>query len=144
MLQKNGNSKENIDKNILNQKNTIPKGSKFHGAKNEIQYPLNFLNNQSSTITKYFSYNNSKNSNSNNYLTEENISGMINLNLATQKIPNRQEKLKRYNINSPISGHQNNNDKNRNKKVIRQNKSNLAFINRRKNNTIMSPESVNL
>ena len=143
MLQKNGNSKENIDKNILNQKNAIPKGSKFHGGKNENQYPMSFIN-QSSTMTKYFSYNTSKNSNSNNNLTEENISGMINLNLATQKIPNRHEKLKRYNITSPISGYHTNNDKNRNKKVIRQNRSNLAFINRRKNNTIMSPESVNV
>ena len=143
MLQKNVNSKENIDKNILNQKNTIPKGSKNHGGKSENQYKLGFLN-QSSTMTKYFSYNSSKNSNSNNNLTEANISGMMNLNLATQKITNRHEKLKRYNVTSPIPGHHTNNDKNRNKKVIRQNRSNLAFINRRKNNTIMSPESVNV
>jgi len=141
MLQKNTNSKENIDKNILNQKYNIPKGSKFHGVKSEIQYPLSLLN--QSTMSKYCSFNSSKNSNSNN-LTEENISGMVNLNLATQKIPNRPEKLKRHNITSPISGHHTNNNKNRSKAIIRQNRSNLAFINRRKNNTIMSPESASV
>ena len=123
---------ESINNNI-NPKNNFSRkgvngraGPGLYGLKNEIHYPLN---NQAAK-NKYPSSNpiNSKNSNNNiNY-----DQGAI------QKIPQR-DKIKKYNIISPAM----NNNVNKNKKTVRQNKSNITIINKRKNYPTISPDITN-
>ena len=147
IIQINLNSREKILNKILNQRNLIKKERKLHVTRSEIQYPLNFYNHNYKN--KYQSYNNTKNSTNNNTnnntnnsynnnIIENNNDEMI-INLATQKIPNNHEKNKKYNKESPIPVN-NSNHSNNNKRIIKQNKGNLQYINRRKNNTVIKPE----
>ena len=122
-----GNKKPNE-----NNKNSFQQQYSY-GKKNETQYPLNL---PSQTIKiKYQSFNNKNNTiRDNNNINNNEI---FNINLDSQKLPNKNEKLKKYHIISPPCTNHNSN----NKKTVRQNKSNLNY--KRKNNTIISPENIN-
>ena len=144
--QKTKNNKEKkIIKNNINREfakirkitsyNKGNKRSKLHVTRSEVQYPLNYIN--QNYINKYQSFNTTNNSINNKILTEENNIELININSAKQKNGSHHKKIKKFKINSPtIPRHISNN-----KKSIRQNKSNFACINRRKNNKIISPKS---
>ena len=137
LLQEGINNNIKINpKNIYSQKGANmgagPRLSESKKEIKEIQYSLNTLNNQAiknKNKNKYPSCNPINNKNSDN-----NDLGPV-----IQKVPNR-EKIKKYKIISPVVNHQNDNKK---KKTVRQNKSNITIINRRKNNPIISPDITN-
>ena len=119
VLQNNSNSN-------INQKHIFQKDTKLYGTPNEMQYPLmnHIIKN------KYQSFNCSNSKNTENFNNE-----MGDINLAIQKIPHR-EKIKKYNIISPATNH----NINKNKKTVRQNKSNIAIINNRKKTQLYPPK----
>ena len=116
------NSKPSINQNNIFQKVNL------YGPKN--------VNQNTFQKNKYQSYNKSNHNNINKY----NNNGVFNINLDSQKMPNKNEKIKKYNIISPNTSH--NSNKKHNKKMLHQNKSSLAY--KRKNNTIISPDPINI
>jgi hypothetical protein len=121
-INNNINSKNNFSRKGVNGR----AGPGLYGLKNEIRYPLN----NQAVKSKYPSSNpiNSKNSENNTNYEQG----------AIQKIPQR-DKIKKYNIIPPAI----NNNVNKNKKTVRQNKSNITIINKRKNYPMISPDITN-
>ena len=118
-----------------NNKNTFQQQNSY-GKKSDNQHPLNLA--CQITKNKYQSLNN-KNNTIRDKIINNNIKNneIFNINFDAQKMPNKNEKIKKYHIISPPCTNHNPNKK----RTIRQNKSNLAY--KRKSNTIISPESIN-
>ena len=122
---KNINIKQNISNSLINQRGNFKRGTKLNISKSEIQYPINFSKNLPRNISKHKSYND----------TFSNEDG-INNSEKRFKI-NRQEKIGNYYISSPRTNFSK-------KKYMRQNKSNISFINKRKINLVKSPNNNDL
>ena len=116
------------NKNLFQQQN-------LYGKKSDTQYPLNLTNQINKN--KYQSYNNKNDTNKDNEINSKN-KGIFNINFDSQKMPNKNEKIKKYHIISPPCTSHNP----KIKRLVRQNKNNLSY--KRKNNTIISPESINI
>ena len=142
---KTKSKEKKINKNNTNKKfskirkitsyNKGNKRAKLHETKSEIQYPLKYI--MKSHINKYQSFNTTNNNSKKKNLTEDKNNELIHINSVKQKNTCHHKKIKKYTITtSTIFSHYYNNKKN-----MRQNKSNLPNINRRKNNKIISPKS---
>ena len=123
----------NPHKSSTNSKNFQHPGN-LYAPRSGTQYPINLSNIISKN--KFQSFNNNK-KNNNNSLSKINTNDIYNINLNSQKLPSKNQKMKKYNIISPITSYNSHN----NKKAIKQNKSNLTY--KRKDRSIISPENIN-
>ena len=119
------NMKNNFSISLMNPRSSFQRGTKLSISKSEVQYPMDFYTN--------IPRNRSKNKSNNiTFATEGNIEEEININSSSHnRKTSKNQKIGRYNISSPRTNFSS-------KKKIRQNKSNLGFLNRRKNNEIRS------
>ena len=119
------NMKTNFSISLINPRSSFQRGTKLSISKSEVQYPMDFYSNIPRNRSKY-------KSNNITFATEGNIEEEVNINSSSQnRRTSKNEKVGNYNISSPRSNFSS-------KKKMRQNKSNLGFLNRRKNNEIRS------
>ena len=117
------NMKDQFSLSLINPRSSFQRGTKLSISKSEVQYPMDFYSN--------VPRNRSKNKSNNiTFATEGNIENEINNNSSSHnRRTSKNEKIGKYNISSPRTNFSS-------KKKMRQNKSNLGFLNRRKNNEI--------
>ena len=127
----NSNLRENTSSSLINHKSIFQRGTKLNISKSEIQYPMNYFKNIPRSKSKIRSIKKDNNNINNN--TEEDIEDQNIQIFNEKKKVNKNEQVGNYNISSPGTNFTT-------KKNLRQNKSNFAFINRRKNN-ILKPEN---
>jgi hypothetical protein len=119
------NMKDNLSISLINPRSSFQRGTKLSISKSEVQYPMDFYSNVPRNRSKY-------QSNNITFATEGNIEDEINNNSSSQyRRASKNEKVGKYNISSPRTNFSS-------KKKMRQNKSNLSILNRRKNNDITS------
>ena len=119
------NMKDNFSISLMNPRSSFQRGTKLSISKSEVQYPMDFYSNVPRNRSKY-------KSNNIIFSTEGNIEDEINNNSSSQNLrTSKNEKVGNYNISSPRNNFSS-------KKKMRQNKSNLGVMNRRKNNEIRS------
>ena len=125
----NLNKKQNYSTSLMNERGNFKRGTKLNISKREIQYPLNYKNFPKNK-SKYKAYNNTV---SNEETYEEEISGNLS---KKRSIVTENENIENCFMFSPKKNMSN-------KKHMRQNRSNLAFVNRRKNNLVISSNNIN-
>ena len=128
----NSNMKENTSSSLINHRSIFQRGTKLNISKSEIQYPMNYFKNIPRSKSKIRSINKDNNNFNNNTDGENEDKQNTHLSHEKKKV-NKNEQIGNYNISSPGTNFPT-------KKLLRQNKSNFAFINRRKNN-ILKPEN---
>ena len=126
----NSNLKENASSSLINHRSIFQRGTKLNISKSEIQYPMNYFKNIPRSKSKIRSI---KKDNINNNTEDESEDRQNNQISKEKKKVNKNEQVGNYNISSPGTNFTT-------KKHLRQNKSNFAIINRRKNN-ILKPEN---
>ena len=121
----NNPNSNNFSISLMNPRSSFQRGTKLSISKSEVQYPMDFYYN--------VPRNRSKNKSNNiTFATEGNIEDEINNNSSSHyRRTSKNEKVGNYNISSPRTNFSS-------KKKMRQNKSNLGYLNRRKNNEIRS------
>ena len=125
----NNNLNENLSTNLSNNKNTKGDGTQLDISKSEIQYPLDYSNIESKDKTDICNNTNS---------SLENNNKEINLRVSSKYFKkNNKEKLKKYNILSPL----NKGDYSFGKKLKQKNKQS-EYINKRKNKDGYSPDII--
>ena len=133
----NSNMKENTSSSLINHKSIFQRGTKLNISKSEIQYPMNYFKNIPRNKSKIRSINKDKDKYNINSNTEEENEDNQNIQISNEKKKvNKNEQVGNYNISSPGTNFST-------KKHLRQNKSNYAFINRRKNNILKPENSIN-
>ena len=127
----NSNMKENSSSSLINHKSNFQRGTKLNISKSEIQYPMNYFKDIPRSKSKIRSI--SKDNNNTEGDNEDKKSFHIS---KEKKRANKNEQVGNYTISSPRTNFST-------KKHLRQNKSNIALVNRRKNNVLKPENSIN-